>query len=237
MRPAPLVLLLALLPAAAAAAPPPPDPGAPGLSAAQRLSALIARVKYEQARLRTLEADFVQRRESALLVEPEVSRGTFAFAAPDRVRWDYLAPRPLSLVITGKQMTTWYRDLKSAERLDVGRYSSQVLRYLGAGGSLDTLLQYFTVKGTMPRSGEPYRLELVPRYPRIAKRLAGMTLLIDARSFLPVELHYREPDGDATEYRFSNFRVNAALPPERFELELPSDVEVRVLGGERPGGR
>jgi outer membrane lipoprotein-sorting protein len=151
------------------------------------------------------------------------------------VRWDYLAPRPLSLVIAGKQMTTWYRDLKSAERLDVGRYSSQVLRYLGAGGSLDTLLQYFTVKGTMPKGGEPYRLDLVPRYPRIAKRLSGMTLWIDPHSFLPIEVHYREPDGDATEYRFSNLRVNAALPAERFELALPSDVEVRVLGAERPG--
>jgi len=240
-RPPPLLtlLLVAWLAAGAAAATAPaapPDPAAPGLATHERLAALLARVKYEQERLRTLEADFVQRRVSLLLVEPEVSQGTFAYAAPDRVRWDYRSPRPLSLVVVGKHMTTWYRDLRSAERLDVSRYSTQVLRYLGAGGSLDALLQYFTVKARLPAGGDqPYRLELEPRYPRIAKRLAGVTVWIDPRSFLPVELAYREPDGDSTEYQFSNIRVNAPLAADRFELELPSDVQVRTLGAEQPG--
>jgi outer membrane lipoprotein-sorting protein len=229
-----LVLLLAALPLAAAT--PPPDPATPGLATHERLAALVARVKYEQRRLETLEADFVQRRESVLLVEPEVSRGTFAFAAPDRVRWDYHSPRPLSLVVAGKRMTTWYRDLRRAETLDVGRYSTQVLRYLGAGGSLDTLLQYFTLRATLPVAGaEPYRLELEPRYPRVAKRLSGITIWIDRRTFLPTRLHYREPDGDTTEYEFSNVRANVAFAPERFELELPSDVRVRALGPAQPG--
>jgi outer membrane lipoprotein-sorting protein len=235
--PTPLVTLLLIgLGTLGTAAAAPPDPGAPGLATHERLAALVQRVKYEQEQLRTLEADFVQRRVSVLLVEPEVSQGSFAFAAPDRVRWDYRSPRPLSLVVAGKQMTTWYRDLGSAERLDVSRYSTQILRYLGAGGSLDSLLQYFTVRARLPAGGErPYRLDLEPRYPRIAKRLAGVTVWIDPRSFLPVRLEYREPDGDSTEYEFSNVRVNPPLDADRFELEMPSDVQVRSVGAAQPG--
>src|SRR5687768_17178394 len=79
---------LALLAAAGAVHAAPPDPDAPGLSVDKRLQALVERVKLEQRQLRTLEADFVQRRESEFLAQPEVARGTFSYAAPDRVRWE-----------------------------------------------------------------------------------------------------------------------------------------------------
>ena len=101
----------ATLPALAA----PPDPRAPGLSGTERLAALVERVKLEQQSSKTLEARFVQRQESSLLVAPEESRGTFSYAAPDRVRWEYLSPNPISVVIQGSEMTTWY------QRLEPGR--------------------------------------------------------------------------------------------------------------------
>src|SRR5205085_4257122 len=50
-----------------------PDPRAPGLSSAQRLDQLLQRVRLEQQKLRTLTAEFVQQRQSALLVAPEES--------------------------------------------------------------------------------------------------------------------------------------------------------------------
>src|SRR5262245_45262382 len=102
-----------------------PDPMAPGLSGADRLQALIARVKLQQKQVRTIEARFVQHRVSAMLVAPEDSTGTFSYAAPDRVRWEYISPTPITVVIRGSEMTTWYRDLKRAETLKIGRYSSQ----------------------------------------------------------------------------------------------------------------
>src|SRR5262245_43928132 len=140
-----LSFLLLAAPALAAKAPSVPDPLAPRLTGPQRLSALVERVKYEQRQLKTLEARFTQQQESSMLVSPEQSKGVFSYAAPDRVRWEYLSPSPITVVIRGEEMTTWYRDLKRAEILKVGRYSNQVFKYLGASGSLQTLLEYFTV--------------------------------------------------------------------------------------------
>ena len=105
----------------------------------QRLPALVERVKAEQQKLKTLEARFVQHQESSLLAAPEKSTGVFSYAAPDRVRWEYQSPNPISVVIRGEEMTTWYRDLKRAETLKVGRYSNQVFKYLGASGNMQTL--------------------------------------------------------------------------------------------------
>ena len=46
---------------------------------------------------------------------------------------------------------------------------------------------------------------------------------------MPVELSYTEPNGDATHYQFSDFKVNQPIPATHFELELPKDVDVRVI--------
>lgn len=239
-----LALLVASLPAAPAAAVhrgQVPDPLAPGLSGAERLQALLERVKLQQRQVRTIEARFVQHRVSAMLMAPEDSTGTFSYAAPDRVRWEYKAPTPITVVIRGSEMTTWYRDLKRAETLKIGRYSSQVFKFLGASGSMDTLLEYFTVELTLPKEkGDPYRLKLLPRYERIKKRIKSMRVDIDSERFFPNHLEYQEADGDSTSYDFKDFQWNPPLPPDRFALQLPPGVENRVvdLGKDaKPQGR
>lgn len=228
-----LFALLAVLLAGAApvlAAGAPPDPKSPRLQGNQRLDALLQRIRFEQQRLKTLEARFEQHQESSLLAAPEKSTGVFSYAAPDRVRWEYQTPNPISVVIQGDQMTTWYRDQKRAEMLKVGRYSNQVFKYLGASGSLKTLLDYFTVTlGTSQKKGEPFRLELVPRYQRIARRLKSMTIWIDDEIYMPARLRYVEADGDVTEYRFLDMKRNTNIPADRFVLKLPKGVETKVI--------
>lgn len=220
----------------AAGGPAPPDPDAPELGLRERLDALFERVRQEQRDMRTLEADFVQRKDSEMLVEPEVARGTFSYRAPDRVRWEFQAPNPITVVIDDRKMTTWYRDLERADVLSVGRYSDRILEYLGASGTLEQLLDYFRVEAAFPEDpAAPYRLSLDPRYPRIAKRIESMQVWIERERFVPVRLRYVEPGGDVTEYRFSEIRVNGEIPPERFELDLPADVVRRSPGpGDAP---
>jgi outer membrane lipoprotein carrier protein len=214
----------------------PPDPMAAGLTGPQRLTALVDRVRYEQQHLKTLEARFTQQQENSMLAAPEASKGTFSYAAPDKVRWEYTSPSPITVVIRGDEMTTWYRDLKKAETLKVGRYSSQVFKYLGASGSLQTLLEYFTVRLKLPeKKGDDYRLQLDPKSARIAKRLKSMTLWIDAENFFPSHLKYVEGAGNSVEYQFSDMKRNAPIPADRFVLKLPPGVSTRTVDLSREG--
>ncbi|MFY9820725.1 MAG: outer membrane lipoprotein carrier protein LolA [Thermoanaerobaculia bacterium] len=213
-----------------------PDPMAPGLSGPDRLAALVERVKLEQQSLKTLEARFTQDQQSSMLTAREQSKGLFSYAAPDKVRWEYASPSPITVVIRGDEMTTWYKDLKRAEILKVGRYSNQIFKYLGASGSLQTLLEYFTVRLKLPeKKGDLYRMELLPKYQRIAKRLKSMTLWIDSETFFPSRLKYEEPDGDTVEYQFSEFRRNSPIPDDRFVVKLPPGVEKRTVDLSREG--
>jgi len=203
----------------------------------ERLNVLVENMRLEQESLQTLEASFTQRKESAMLLEPEAATGVFSYAAPDKVRWEYDDPTPISLVITGDHMTTWYRDLGEVEEVEIGRRSQQVLEYLGAGSSLASLLEYFDVRLALPTDRTlPMHLDLDPRFERVARRLQGMEIWVDPETYLPLRLRYVEADGDVTDYRFSDFKVNGELASDRFELQLPDDVEVRTIDLNRRAG-
>lgn len=234
-----LSLLLFIASSAAAAAPKaaaPRDPLAPGLTGLQRLEALLARIKERQQSTKTIEARFRQAQDSSLLVAREESTGTFSYRAPDQVRWEYLSPKPMSVVLRGEDMTTFYPDLKKAETQKVGRYSSQVFKDLGASGNLQRLLDYFTVKLTLPaKPGDSYQLELLPRYDRVKKRLRSMTLWVDPELFFPDRVRYVEANGDTTEYTFLDLKLNGSIPADRFDLKLPQGVVARPRDPGRAG--
>lgn len=229
-----LVACLAVVPVRFTAGGEVPDPADPDLTLSERYEALVERISATQAELRTLEARFVQRKESPFLLEPEESRGSFAFAAPDRVRWDFTSPNDTVVVVRGEEMLTWYRDLGRAERVHVGRQADRLLQFLGPAASLDMLLRYFTLNASFPMTdGKPYRLELTPRISRLKKRIESITIHVDPRLFVPVYLRYAEPNGAATELHFEDLRVNGEIPDEHFEPTLPDDVEERrvEMGG------
>lgn len=206
------------------------DPADTRLSQSERLEALVERMKLEQRGIVTMQAAFRQKTSSEMLLAPEEAEGVFYYHAPDRVRWEYHSPTPKVILITGDQLLTWYQDLGRAELRHVGRYSDAVFKYLGASGSLEALRDYFDLTVTWPgTSDDPYRVRLQPKYARVERRLKQMSIAIDGRLFMPTELKYLEPQGDETEYEFSDFRINEEIDDGRFDVKLPAGVEVRVV--------
>lgn len=51
----------------------------------------------------SLEADFVQTKNVAMLNEPQVSTGHLSYRAPDYVRWAYTSPQTLVWEVNGEQ--------------------------------------------------------------------------------------------------------------------------------------
>ncbi len=227
------VSVFAVLPcllAASLLAAPMPDPSDSTLGAAARVEALLAQIKHRQASLESLEAHFVQTKQSALLMSPEESRGSFSYRAPDEARWEFTAPNQTVMVVRRGEMLTWYRDLGTAERVSIGEHSARVEQYLSATNSIDRLQRYFDLATAFPTDSErPYRIELTPRYERVAKRVKKMTIWFDRDRYVPVRMSYEEPDGDITDLIFEQVEINGELPDERFDLALPDDVEMKTI--------
>lgn len=222
------LLVVALLAAAGElpAQPRSPDPTAPDLDPSARLEALLSRIEARQSGIRTLSASFTEHKESSLFLQPVHAAGRFYYAAPDRVRWEYEQPDPMSLLIRGDELVTWYHDLGEAQRLEIGRQSQQVTKLLGMSSSLDTLLEHFTIRMGIPEADGAFRLVLTPRFSRLARRMEELTIWVSQETWLPERFVYLEPGGDRTEYEFADIRVNQSLPERIFELDLPSGVSV-----------
>lgn len=207
-----------------------PDPMAEGLKEVERFHLLLERIQYEQSSLRTLEARFTLVQESEMLEGSEELTGQLLFSAPEQIRWEYLQPKPLSVVINGDEMVTWYKDLGRAETMRVGRYSDRILRYFNATNSLESLLEYFEARVRILGGEEgTHRIELLPKYKRIAKRIASIVLWIHPETYLPARVRIEAADGGVSDYRFQEMKVNVDIPDGSFDLALPEDVEIHAV--------
>jgi outer membrane lipoprotein-sorting protein len=193
------------------------------------LEQVIRKVQEQQKKTMTLQADFRQEKELALMAKPEVSTGTFLFSKPSNVLWTYTSPKRVQMVIAGGFLTTYYPELNKAERIDVKRFEDRIFKYMGATGAIDELARYFDFTFTDSKSKPVFVLDLTPKNRAVAKRVKRIKLWIDKTTYLTSKIEYVEGDGDITRYEFSKVRINEPVPPSRFALSLPTSVKVEQM--------
>ena len=193
------------------------------------LAHVIKQVQEQQKKTATLQADFRQEKELALMAKPEVSSGTFTYSRPSNVLWTYNTPKRVQMVIADGFLTTYYPELAKAERIDVKRFEDRIFKYMGATGAIDELARYFDFTFTDSKSKPNFVLDLTPKNRAVSKRVQRIKLWIDKSTYLTSKIEYVEGDGDITRYEFTNVRINESVPPSKFALTLPSTVRVETM--------
>ena len=233
-----LLLTVIVLPlvSLAAAGPAPKTVSIDDLEGSAKLDALIERVVERQRALHTLEAEFVQIKQSALLLEAVESTGVFLFRAPDLVRWDYRQPDSMVVLFTEDTVTTYHPAQARAERIKVSNKQRRFVRVLAGTQPLDDLTSNFSVTLADPGGRAHYRLTLRPVGNILSKKLRSVEIEVDRELFLPVVIEYNEADGDSTRYEFMNMVINPEIDDSRFKLELGADVKLETLDASAGGG-
>jgi outer membrane lipoprotein-sorting protein len=193
------------------------------------LEAVVKKVQDQQKKTTSLQADFRQEKELALLAKPEVSTGTFVYSKPNNVLWNYDAPKRVQMLIAGGTLTTYYPDLNKAEKLDVTRFQDRIFKYMGATGAIDELARYFDFTFTDNAANPSFVLDLSPKNRAVAKRVKHIRIWIDKKAYLTNKLEYTEGDGDITRYAFTNIKLNQPIAPSRFTLNLPPAVKIEQM--------
>jgi outer membrane lipoprotein-sorting protein len=200
-----------------------------GMSGGAKLDALVAEVSARQKGLASLRAHFVQVKESSLLAAPVQSSGTLAYAAPDRVRWDYAAPEAMTILVADGRLTTYHPDLGRAEVVKVSANQRRLVGIIAGSQSLEEMRSRFKIT-LNDRAGEPsYHLTLEPATMVLKRRLDTIHIEVDRELLLPVMVEYLEADGDRTRYTFSALELNPEVRREVFELELAAGVVVETV--------
>lgn len=193
------------------------------------LEEVIKKVQEQQHKVTTLQADFRQEKELALLSKPEVSSGRFVYSKPNNVLWSYDAPKRVQMLIANGTLTTYYPELNKAERVDVKRFEDRIFKYMGASGAIDELGRYFDFKFTNKPSDPTYILDLKPKTGAVAKRVQRIKIWINKSDYLTSKIEYVEGDGDITRYEFKNIKLNAPVAQNQFVLSLPPTVHIEQM--------
>jgi outer membrane lipoprotein-sorting protein len=190
---------------------------------------VVKKVQEQQRKTNTLQAEFTQEKELALLAKPEVSSGTFVYSKPNSVLWNYDSPKRVTMLISKGMLTTYYPELNKAETVDVRRFEDRIFKYLGMSGAIDELARYFDFTFTDNAANPAYILDLTPKSKVVARRVRHIKIWIDKQTYLTNRIEYVEGDGDATRYAFRNIRINQPIEQNRFTLNLPPTVRVESM--------
>lgn len=199
------------------------------LHGSAKLDALIDRVVSRQRGLRSLRADFVQVKNSIMLLDPVRSTGEFFYRAPDRVRWDYRQPDPMVVLFADDFVTTYDPEGRRAERVKVAGRDRRFVQALAGTLPLDDLMEYFRIRFVDAGPPNPYLFELRPTPATLKKRLDSLSLEVDRELLLPVVVEFHEADGDSTRYEFHRLQIDPELEASRFLLELGPGVAVETF--------
>lgn len=206
--------------------------GAPAKEAAERESfeARLAEVDQKAGEVRSLTADFEQQKHTPLMKKPLVSSGHVAVKG-DHVRWDTRTPRESVMTISGGEVRLYYPEQKVVEVYDLGE---DVRRLTGSPiPRLAAMKESFEIKriepaalGAKPGQGGLLAIELTPKTEELRKHVASVRVLIDPAVACATLVETTDADGERTEVRFTNVKVNPKLDEKDVTLETPKGVRV-----------
>ncbi len=189
----------------------------PPVSAVTDLASLAKHVQD----IRTLQAKMVQRKEITVLGEAIETTGTIALARPRRLVIDLQGAGGTTLIIDGDQMTTHYRALGRTDRVrlsaDARAASVAEHLFLLLEGDPSAMKKTYDLKES---STKPLRLRLTPRAEALRRVIAHVDTTFDPRGFV-AQIVIAEASGDRTTWTFSEVKLNADIPPDRFRLASP----------------
>lgn len=167
----------------------------------------------------SLESDFTQVKNLAMLSEKIVSKGHFCFQKQNNLRWEYSEPYKYVIVINKEKI------LIKDENNKVKKYdmnANKVFKEIN-----DIMIS--CVNGNILRSGKfsivyfenekGYKLELVPLVKSMKESLKKINMYFDKNVTSVIKLEMVENGDDATTIDFTNKKINAPLSPEKFTLK------------------
>jgi outer membrane lipoprotein-sorting protein len=167
-------------------------------------------------KIKSVKADFLQKRHLQILKEPLLSEGRFFFDASGSIRWEYL--KPLQSVMLQKG------DTIQLYQFSEGRWKPEMIPAVEARRMvLAEIQQWF--QGRFAESkvfshsytpGPPAQVFLTPRE-GINKFISRIEIVLSARPGIIDRVEIEEPGNSRTSIEFRNVEINPLFPPGIFE--------------------
>ena len=174
-------------------------------------------LRKDSARIKTITADFVQKKSMKILSKPLVSEGKFFYAAPDSIRWEYVKPLR-SVVVSSKGVTRRYMASggKMVEDSTGGVQAMKIVLDEVAGwmgGRFDANPSF---KASF-KEGPPTMITLVPVEKSMAGFFEKIEITVSKKDASIKTVRIVESASAETRIDFSHVIINANISPSVFQ--------------------
>jgi outer membrane lipoprotein-sorting protein len=193
------------------------------------LDEVLSRFDQVQGSIQSLTADFTMTTNNQLLLDPIASEGRFYMTKPDSIRWEYTSPEEMRFVVYGDDYTGFFPEQKRAETKNIKRWREHIFRFFGFGQATSELKKFYDIslaEDHDPAESDTYLMILEPSKKRVRKRIPEVRFWVDAETFLPVKVEYRNRNGNTTVLEMRDVQVNPDLAVSLFQVDVPADFKV-----------
>ena len=166
--------------------------------------------------IRSVKAEFFQKRSLPILTKPLLSEGKLFFSMPDSLRWEYLSPLRSVMLRKGNNIQI-YNFVDGVWEPEMAQ-SNESRRLV-----LEEISHWFQGRFDESKAfkhsyspGPPERVVLVSRE-GINKFINRIEIVLSARPGVIDRVEIEEPGGSRTSIEFKNVEINSSLSSEVFE--------------------
>lgn len=166
--------------------------------------------------IRSVKADFLQKRFLRILTKPLLSEGKLFFDAPDSLRWEYLSPLRSVMLQKGSAIQIY--------NFSEGAWKPEMAQAIEARRMvLAEISQWFQGRFDESKAfkhayspGPPARVTLVPGE-GINRFIHRIEIVLSVRPGVMDRVEMEEPEGSRTSIEFRNVVINSSISSEVFE--------------------
>jgi len=175
------------------------------------------KIRQESAKIKTIQADFIQKKFMKILSRPLVSKGRFYFSAPDAFRWEYFRPLK-SIVINFKGKTRRYVHSggKMEEDKTAGAQAMKIVLGEVAGWMTGRFDQNPSFKATINQK-ENTRITLTPVQANMKGMIEKIEITLSVKSGTVQSVKILEGADNYTQINFNNVKINTVIDPSVFQ--------------------
>jgi outer membrane lipoprotein carrier protein len=192
----------------------------PAAPATQATAEVLDPLQAQLRQVNSVQADFVEKRNLAMLNHQLTISGRFALQKPDRLIWIVTAPLRYAIRIEGDEVQQWDEDTNHVDVIHLGgdpafkSISDQMKAwFLGDYSALATNYDALLI------GRNPLALEFVPKPDSmVAKMISKIGLSFEADERYIDTMSVVESSGDTTSVHFSNARINQPVSEATWEM-------------------
>ncbi len=189
-----------------------------GYTSVKNTTTFETELSNANAGIRTINSDFSQTKNMALLAEKVKSKGKFYCMKEDKIRIEYTQPFSYILVmnkgqvlVKDEQKTSKVNTKNSKALQSVNRIMIDCMR--------GTILSNPDFKASVFESGNSYLIALIPSQAAMKNMFSGIDIYLTKKQFDVTRLVMKENGGDLTDMNFSNAQHNQPLNETLFKVK------------------